>query len=553
MIEERCATICLVMPKVWKVSPKHSDNLIEQLLYNRGIKNEEEKEKFFNPRLEDYSDDLNIPGIEKAKERILQAVNNQELIIIYGDYDVDGVCGTSLLYLGLTSLGAKVLPYIPHREKEGYGLSIEGIKAVKEKGAKLIITVDNGIVALEQAQFAKGLGIDLIITDHHTPSDKKPDCLVLVHSTKMCGAAVGWCLVRSMITEVLADDLLDLIAIASIGDMVPLLNVNRALTKKGLEKLNQTKRAGLLALFLESRLQLGKIGSFEVGHIIAPRLNAIGRLEHAIDSVRLLCTREPLKARQLAQLLCQANDQKKQLSMDAVTEAKEMIARENGLHHDEVSSVKKIILLHSEKWIPGIIGLVAARVAEEYHLPTVVLSKGAKLSKGSARSVNGLDIVETLRKCSDLLIDIGGHPKAAGFTIENSKLEDLKVKLEEVVSEVVYEDIDHLEIEAGVKYALLTQKLVEELSLFEPTGIGNLKPLLATENLEISDIKTVGEGKHLKFKVGKIEAIAFSMGHLASLLKERQLINVAYFLEINEFNGLQRLQLKVADIQLGRE
>ena len=538
------------MSKVWKVTPKTSDDLVEQLLINRGIKTEEEKEKFFNPKLEDYEADLQIPGIEKAKKRILKAVENKELIVVYGDYDVDGVCGTAVLYHGLTSLGIKVLPYIPHREKEGYGLSKEGLQTIKEKGASLIITVDNGIVALEQAGFAQAIGLDLIITDHHLPAEEKPQCLALIHCTKMCGTAVGWCLVRSLVSKGLAEELLDLVGIATICDLVPLLGVNRALTALGLVQLNKTNRAGLLALFYESRLDFGKITSYEVGHILGPRLNAIGRLEHAIDSVRLLCTKDKDKASKLAQLLCAANDQKKQLSMQATVEAKEMIAQEKGLHPDETVGKKKILVLHSEKWIPGIIGLIAAKVAEEYHLPTIVLSRGEAESKGSARSVNGLDIVETLRKCSDLLNDVGGHPKAAGFTIDSSKIDVFKKRLESLVGETVFEDVDELEIELEVSSSKLSKELVIKLEKFEPTGVGNPKPVLATRNIRVFGLKTVGERKHLKFKADGIESIAFSLGHLSNLLEEGQLVNAAYYLEINQFNGNSTLQLKVLDLQL---
>lgn len=546
------------MPKAWKIFPQHSEDLTEQLLYNRGIKEKAEIEQFFNPQLKDYEKDLQIPGIEAAKKRILQAVERKELIVIYGDYDADGVCATAVLYHGLTLIGAKVLPYIPHREKEGYGLSETGLIAAKEKGAKLVITVDNGIVAIEQAKYAKEIGLDLVITDHHTPVEEKPDCLALVHSTKICGAAVGWCLVRTLISQELAEELLDLVALATICDMVPLIGTNRALVSEGLKQLNKTPRVGLLALFYESKITPGKVDAYQVGHTLGPRINAIGRLEHAIDSVRLLCTKDKEKARKLARLLCEANDQKKQLSLEATIEAKEMIAQERGIHPNEQVQGKRILVLHSEKWIPGIIGLVAARVAEEYHLPTIILSRGEEVSKGSARSVNGLDIVETIRRCTDILIDVGGHPKAAGFTIATDKIDDFKKRLEGLVREVIFEDVDELEIEAEVSSSRLNKELIKELNKFEPTGVANPKPVLASKNMRITSIKAVGDGKHLKFKVADaelgrsadgIEAIAFSFGNLSSILKEGQLVSVAFNLEINQFNGNSTLQLKVLDLQ----
>ncbi|MDO8638843.1 MAG: DHH family phosphoesterase, partial [Candidatus Daviesbacteria bacterium] len=272
------------MSKNWKMLSEKAiesvEELEKQLLNNRGIKTEKQKELFFDPKLQDFEKDFNLAGISMAQKRILKAVKNQELIIVYGDYDADGICGAAILYLGLTSLGAKVLPYIPHREKEGYGLSKEGLDDAKSQGASLVITVDNGIVAIDQAKYAKKLGLDLIITDHHIPLEEKPESLSIIHSTKMCGAGVGWCLVKQLVTWGLAQELLDLVALATIADMVPLLGANRVLVKAGLKQMNKTKRVGLIALIKDAGLELGNIGTYEIGYILGPRLNAKGRLEH---------------------------------------------------------------------------------------------------------------------------------------------------------------------------------------------------------------------------------------------------------------------------------
>ena len=263
----------------WKILPKKSDDLTEQLLINRNIKTKIEKELFFHPKLNYFKKDLQIPGIPKALNRIKKAIKNEELIIAYGDYDVDGVAGAAVLYLGLTSAGAKVLPYIPHREKEGYGLSKQGLEFARDSGASLVITTDTGIVSFDMADYAKELGLDLIVTDHHQEQgSKRPDAFAIVHSIKLCGAAVTWALVKTLITKQADEDLLDLVAIATVSDMMPLLGINRCLVINGLEKLNQTKRVGLLALFRQADLEIGKIGSYEIGHVIAPRLNAMGRM-----------------------------------------------------------------------------------------------------------------------------------------------------------------------------------------------------------------------------------------------------------------------------------
>lgn len=531
------------MGQNWKIKKEVTKDLILQLLANRGLKTKKEIERFFHPQLSDYESSLKLKGISQAKKRIQQAITNKELIIIYGDYDVDGLCGTAILYHGLAALGAKVLPYIPHREKEGYGLSQTGLDQSKEKGASLIITVDNGIVALEQALYAQNLGLDLIITDHHSPMAKLPKALAIIHSTKLCGAAVGWCLVRKLVAEKKAQELLDLAALATICDLVPLLGVNRALVKIGLEEINQTKKVGLLALMTESGLQVGEVNAYHLGHILGPRLNALGRLEHSIDALRLLCTSDLAKARQIAVHISEANEQKKKLVGHALLEAKELMVSQN-------IKEQKILVIHSSSWNMGIIGLVAGRISEEYKIPTITISQGETISKGSARSSNGLNIIETLRKCSDLFIDLGGHPKAAGFTIETAKIPQLKVKLSEVVDCQVSELREDLEIEAVLPVKEISRKQVKDLAQLEPTGIANPKPVLASMNMRISDLRTVGSGEHLKFKADDLEAIAFAKGNLLPLLKAGQLVNLAYYLEEDNWNGQSRIQLKVVDLQI---
>lgn len=527
------------MPKVWKVSPRHSQHLIKQLLWKRGIKTADEAEKFFHPKLEEYERDLEIAGIKSAKKRILKAIEKKELIIVYGDYDADGICATAIFYHALAFLGAQVLPYIPHREKEGYGLSKVGLKDVKEKGATLIITADNGIVALEQANFAKSLGLDLIITDHHLPLKEKPKATAIVHSTKLCGAGVAWCLVRQMVKREFSEKLLDLVALATVGDMIPLLGVNRALVKEGLKKLNQAPRVGLQALTTEAGLASGSLKAYHLSHILIPRLNAKGRLENAMDALRLLCTKDTGKAMKLAKVLGETNDQRKQLVAEAVIQAKSMID----------GTMKKIIILESENWIPGIVGLVAGKICEEYKIPTVVISRKEMFSKGSARSVTGVNIVETIRQFSHLLIDVGGHPQAAGFTIETSRIPAFKTNLEEVMEKCETDPSEQVEIEAVVERSNLTYETAQKIEALEPTGVGNPKPLLMGRRMKVSAIRTVGQGQHLKFQADNLEAIAFSLGYMASSLKTDQEVDMVFYLEIDKFNGSQKLQLKVLDIQ----
>jgi single-stranded-DNA-specific exonuclease len=534
------------MTKKWQILSHDPEDLITQLLENRGITKKEDIEKFFNPKFEDFESELKIPGIAKARDRIEKAIKEGEQIIIYGDYDVDGICATALMYHALASRGAKVLPYIPHREKEGYGMSEVGLHFARDAGATLIVTVDQGIVAFEQIIYAQMLGIDVIITDHHVALETLPGAVAIVHSTKMCGAAVAWCLARTLVSEKEAMELLDFAGMGSICDMMPMVGVSRLLAKEGIKRLNKTPRLGIQSLLNACSIETGEITSYHISHIIGPRLNAMGRMEHAIDSLRLLCTKSPKKASDLAKLLCDTNEQKKQLTVDAIDQAR-LISEQVD---DEIKKDRKILVVHSKDWIPGIIGLVAARLSEEYNLPAIAIAEGELESKGSARTVNGLNIVETIRGCSDLLIEVGGHPQAAGFSLKSENIEAFKQKISQAVKDVEVPDEPVLKIDSLISSKRLTKKLTKELEEFEPTGVSNAKPILASENVRISDIRTVGQGKHLKCKIDDIDAIAFGMGDKESFLKNGQLVNVAYFLELNVWNNHEKVQLKIVDLQI---
>lgn len=531
----------------WKIKPQKSPDLIEQLLSNRGLKTKKQIEDFFHPKLSDFEKNLKISGIGQAKKRIEQAIKNEELIIAYGDYDVDGICGAAILYLGLTSIGAKVLPYIPHREKEGYGLSVTGLDFARDSGASLVITTDTGIVSYEMAEYCKKLGLDLIITDHHQKeAGKLPKALAIVHSLELCGAAVTWCLMRSLLSapiksesEQKANEFLDLVAIATVADMMPLLGVNRVLVKEGLKILNETDRVGLKTLIYNSKIELGKITSFEIGHIIAPQLNAMGRLEHAIDSLRLLCTKDPAKAAKLVDLVAVTNSQRRLLTQQTVDEARLLIKEE-----------KNIYLLSSKDWNPGIIGLVAGRVVEETRRPAIIISEGEVHSKGSARSINGLNIVELIRSSADILVAVGGHTGAAGFTIATENIVEFKKRMEEKMVATEFLEEPALEIEGVLESQKINLSLLKKLADFEPFGVGNQKPILTTNKMVLSDLRTVGEGKHLKGKADGLDFIAFDKGPLLGILQNGQLVDVAYFLDIDSYNGFEKIQLKVRDIKL---
>jgi len=528
------------------------NDLINLLLENRGIETKKEKELFLNPKLSYVnleSAGINPNDIEKAKKRIVQAIKKKEQIIVFGDYDVDGICGTAILWETLNKLGANVLPYIPHRTEEGYGLSIKGIENIKKKlSPKLIITVDNGVVANEAVDFANKEGIDVIITDHHTFETKKPKALAIIHTKKLCGAGVAWLFSKSLGSK--DESHLELVALATIADLVPLNGLNRAIVKSGLEKLKQTKRLGLLELFNEAGIDASKqIGTYEIGHIIAPRINAMGRMEYAMDSLRLLCTFSKVRAKELAEKLGNTNRTRQNLTEEttllALEEARATVGN------------KRLVFISSEKYNQGIIGLVAGKLVEEFYLPVIVVSKGKKLSKASARSISGFDIVEGIRSFSSLLVDIGGHPMAAGFTVETKKLNLLQKKLENLAEKTITPDllIKEIKIDCEIILKAVNLELFEELEKLEPFGLGNPTPTFLSIGLTVQDMRLVGaDGKHLKLllKDGKtgtiVNAIAFGFGKKTKELKIGDKVNVIYTILRDEWNGNRRIQLKIKDL-----
>jgi single-stranded-DNA-specific exonuclease len=569
--------------KKWQVQNKSKvEDLVAILLENRGIKTKQEREVFLNPKLSSVTTKavkINDQGLKKALARIKKAIKNKEKIIVFGDYDVDGICGTAILWETLNALGANVLPYIPSRFEEGYGLSEIGINNLKEKhkGCSLIITVDNGIVANSAVDFANKHKIDVIITDHHVPTKKLPNALAIVHTTLLCGTGVSWLLsqeikklrgpaadfppasAHSRLTDLRAvgspsygvtpqDEHLELVVLATIADLVPLTGANRVLVYYGLQALRKTKRVGLLALFNKAGIIKEEIGTYEIGHVIAPRLNAMGRLASAMDSLRLICTSDKKKAEDFAKLLNETNLERQQFTQEALAHAKNKVEKEG---------LKSLIFIADESYQQGIVGLVAGRMVEEFYLPSIIISKGKTRSKASARSIKGFNIVEFLRNASDLLVDIGGHPMAAGFTVETAKIELLEKRLYESARKLLtkenLERVLRIDLELNpsrINYE--TYSLVQSLA---PFGMANPEPTFLTKNLMVSDIRVVGkDGKHLKIKFSitnsqfPIWAIAFGIGE-DSKLRIGDRVDVVYTLSNNSWGDRQNIELKIKDIK----
>ena len=572
------------------------ERLIKILLANRGIQTKKEIEEFLSPKLSNItiqSVGIKRPQLKKAISRIKKAIRNKEQIVVFGDYDVDGICGTAILWETLNTLGAKVMPYIPHRVDEGYGLSVTGIENVilnlfqdpkheskemlkqvqHDKKRGLIITVDNGIVANKAVDFAKEKNIDVIITDHHVASTNLPEACAIVHTTKLCGTGVAWALAQELKTQNSKlktkeeDRHLELVALATVADLVPLKGANRTLLKFGLEALKKTKRIGLSELFKEAGLEKSSIGVYEIGHIIAPRLNAMGRLEYAMDSLRLICTNNQKRAEKLARLLGSTNRQRQDLTLQTVLHAIKKIKNQK-------SKIKSLLFVSHETYQQGVIGLVAGKMVEEFYKPAIVVSRGKKISKGSARSVSGFNIIEFIRKHSSLLIDTGGHPMAAGFTVETTKLLELQKALEDRAEKLLSQDMltRSLKIDLEIPLSALDLKIYQEIQELSPFGIGNPEPVFISKNVVVEDMKLVGaEGKHLKIKLAChpeasaegsrkilrsaqnnkriIGGIGFGIGEKAKEFHIGDKVDIAYVISQDEWNGNKKLQLKIRDLQ----
>ncbi len=538
------------------------DSLIDLLLQNRGINSRKEQEEFLNPKLEEVttsSTKIDKKQLKKALTRIQKAIEKKQQVVIYGDYDVDGICGTAILWETLHSLGAYVIPYIPHRVDEGYGLSIKGIDSLKEQleNIHLIITVDNGIVAKEAVTYANKQGIDVIISDHHVPEKKHPDALAIVHTVKLCGTGVAYLFseeIRKLFEKKEDESHLELVALATIADLVPLTGENRTLTKFGLEKLRKTKRPGLLALFEEAALDPSEIDVYEVGHIICPRLNAMGRLEYAMDSLRLVCTKNSNRALELARKLGETNRQRQGLTQQTVTHARQQVSLgtlPNGAPY------KKLLFIAHETYQQGVIGLVAGKLVEEFYRPAIVLSKGAEYTKASARSVSGFNIIEFIRNASEFLVDAGGHPMAAGFTVETSKLEILQKRLEDMAETLLDEEVltRKLRVDSELPLSFVSQKLFDSIQKLSPFGMGNPEPTFVSRDVTIEEMRLVGRDRnHLKIclsdpNTSKIDCIAFGFGSLSQSLAIGDRVDVVYTIAEDRWNGNRKMQLKIKDIR----
>lgn len=536
-----------------------TSTLVAQLLLNRNIRTPEAAKRFLNIEDQPFYDPSLLLGMKETVERIRIAVRNGERILIFGDYDADGVTSTAMMMKVLREIGAEANYYIPNRFTEGYGPNKRAFQRAKEEGYRLIVTVDTGISAVDEAKFAKELNLDLIITDHHQPPPMLPDAFSIVNPhqkdclypfKELSGAGVAFKVAHALLGYV-PEHLLDLAALGTIADLVPLVEENRLIARRGLDALKMPKEPGVSALLQTARVQPGTICEQDIAFALGPRLNAVGRLDTANPAVDLLLAEDREKAVSLAKTVERANNERKELVKQMTIEAVEEIeARFPPEDH-------RVLVVAKEGWHPGVTGIVASRLVERYGCPAVVMGieEDTERAKGSARSIDGFDMFAHLSLCRDLLIHFGGHPMAAGLTTDISSIDALRTTLNEQADQTLTpEDFIPLrEIDLRCKVSDISIELIEEFGKLAPFGVGNPTPKVLVEKAPLVQLKRVGnENNHLKAVFSEdgihLEGIGFRLGHLYHEIAPSAIASVTGELQINEWNGYRKPQLLVEDV-----
>ena len=536
------------------------NKLLATILANRGV-TVENSEIFLNPNRHNFHNPFEMPDMEKAVDRIIKAIQNKEKIIIYGDYDVDGITSITVLKSFLKDRGIDASNYIPNRLKEGYGLNKDAIEKISKENYNLMITVDCGITSMEEIEFAKTFGIETIVTDHHEPEDIIPNAIAVVDCKRkdnkypfreLAGVGVVFKLIQAISVKLGLDEkeylkYLDIVAIGTISDIVPLVDENRVITKLGLKLVNCTKNVGLKAILNE--IGYNKIDSSSISFGVAPRINACGRMGHAYKALDLLLTEDKTLASTLAQDIRTYNNQR-QLEEKKIYEEAEKQIKNNNLENESA------IILGGNNWHSGVIGIVASKITELYYKPSILIcfEEEKEIGKGSGRSVMGFDLHEALMKCKNYLTGFGGHSMAVGLSLSKENFENFKSDFLNLANESNISKLNPiLNIDDVLNIDEINKPMVESLSLLEPFGEANKMPIFAFKNLKIDSIRSLSEGKHLKLLLKSknnnyISAIGFNLGYLSSEYCIGDKIDVAGNIEINSFNGLESLQINLKDV-----
>jgi single-stranded-DNA-specific exonuclease len=536
--------------------------ILRQILFNRGYATDAQARAFLKAEPGSNTDPLQMIGMQTAVDRIRHALEQHEPIAIYGDYDVDGVTATALLVSALRAFGADVRGYIPNRFDEGYGLNKDALDHLKTDGVKLVITVDCGIRSPDEARHARTLGLDLIITDHHHPSEGDlPPALAVINPKQpgdmypdkdMAGVGLAYKLVEALYQNLKSDAfdlpvLLDLVALGTVADLAPLVGENRSLVRKGLRQMRANTRQGLFALANVADVSIAKVNAGNIGFMLGPRLNASGRLESALASFELLTTTDVFRAGQLAQQLDVQNRQRQTLTRQTQEQAEALAMS------DDPDAF--LLFASHESFNAGVVGLAAARLMESHYRPAIVAANNGEETRASCRSIPEFHITEALDQCADLLVRHGGHAAAAGFTVKNSNVHELITRLKSIAAEKLSgQDLrPTLTADAQVSLTEMRPELIKNLSYLEPTGYGNPDAAFVSRGAKVKSSRTVGaDGKHLKLvledELGFThDSIGFRLGHLKPDLPGH--VDILYTYEVNEYNGRVGYQLNLKDVR----
>ena len=550
----------LEISKTFKISP-----LTSIILYNRGIREDEAIRKFLSKDLGVMYDPFLMRDMDKAVERIYAAKDAGEKITIYGDYDVDGITAIAILYKHLKELGISVDYYVPDRMQEGYGVNRDALDKIKANGSSLIITVDTGITAVEECDYARQIGLDVIVTDHHECKEVIPDAYAAIDPKRkdcsypfksLAGVGVVFKLIQALAKNDSIDTLMgkysDLMCLGTVADISPLIDENRVIVTEGLKRFKNTENIGLKAL-IDVSTNGKAITTSTIGYIIAPRINASGRLGCASRSVELFLTNDKDKALELANYLCEENSLRQQTEQKMFKEALDYLE-----NHPEVKDDKIIVIPH-ENWHHGIVGIVSSKITEKFYKPSILFAIDGDEAKGSGRSISGFNLFGTLESCTDLLEKFGGHELAAGLTIKASNIEAFRKRINEYAKDHIGEAmlVPTIMLDAAIKAPFITIETVKDINNLQPFGVDNPTPSFMVREIKIHKISTMSDGKHLRMtllKDGKyLDSVGFGMGEYYHHLEEGDCIDVAFALDINDYKGFQNVQLILKDIKKSDE
>ncbi len=533
--------------------------LLARVLLNRGVDTDDKVKKFLHPELSDLYDPFLLKDMEVAVDTILKSIENKEKITIYGDYDVDGITSIAVLTKFLSSVGVETSYYLPNRLEEGYGLNNKAIDKLKASGTSLMITVDCGISAYEEIEYAKSLGLKVIVTDHHECPEKLPNTIAVVDAKRqddtypfssLAGVGVTFKLVQALAMRMNLPKesyfkYLDIVCLGTVADIVPLVDENRVIVKYGLECVKKTENIGLKELLKLSGYT--KIDSSAISFGVAPRINACGRMGEAELALKLLLTNDEIEAQTIANKLQEMNKERQDVEKRIMEEAIQIIEKDK-LYEDSA------IVVGSENWHHGVIGIVASKITEMYYKPSILVCFDGDDGKGSGRSIDGFDLHNALGKCTDYLQKYGGHEMAIGLTLQKSDFADFRKKLNEIAKAEIAEDaMPVVKVDSEITAREISIKTIKSLELLEPYGEANSAPIFVYRNIKVDSIRTLSNDKHLKLNVKDgnaiFDAIAFNMGSKKDEIRMGDKVDILHYLEVNRYNGLEKIQLNVKDLK----